>query len=75
MMDVFAFRDELITAYERFTRPFVRIQAQDIKAHVDQEYADGRFWPAPLVQLNPPFAPGGDIHLTINKARLFRKAF
>jgi hypothetical protein len=61
MMDVFAVRDELVTAYERFTRSFVRIQAPDIKAHVNQEYAAGRFWPAPLVQLNPAFVPGGDI--------------
>jgi hypothetical protein len=61
MMDVFAFRDELVTAYERFTRSLVRIQAPDIKAHVNQEYAVGRFWPATLVQLNLAFVPGGDI--------------
>jgi hypothetical protein len=43
-MDVFEFRDNLVAEYERFTRSFVRIRAEDIKAHVDQEYADGRFW-------------------------------
>jgi hypothetical protein len=73
-MDVFAFRDELVTAYERFTRSFVRIQAPDIKAHVNQEYAAGRFWPAPLVQLNPAFVPGDDIGQFVRGAFLTRNA-
>ena len=60
-MDVFAFRDFLVKDYERFTRSFVRIRAEDIKRHVDGEYADGRFWPAPMIQLNPAFVPGGDV--------------
>jgi superfamily II DNA/RNA helicase/very-short-patch-repair endonuclease len=60
-MDVFAFRDKLVSEYERFTRSFVTIQAADIRAHVDQEYSAERFWPAPMVQLNPAFVPGGDI--------------
>jgi len=60
-MDVFDFRDKLVDEYARFTRSFVRIGAPDIKAHVDQEYAAERFWPAPMVQLNPAFVSGGDI--------------
>lgn len=60
-MDVFQFRDRLVGEYERFTRSFVRIRAPDIKAHVDAEYGAGRFWPAPMVGLNPAFVPGGDI--------------
>lgn len=60
-MDVFTFRDKLISEYARFTRSFVSIRAADIKAHVDEEYAAERFWPAPMVQLNPAFVPGGDI--------------
>ena len=60
-MDVFDFRDKLVDEYARFTRSFVRIRAADIKTHVDQEYAAERFWPAPMVQLNPAFVSGGDI--------------
>jgi superfamily II DNA/RNA helicase len=60
-MDVFDFRDRLVGEYERFTRSFVRIKAADIKAHVDAKYNAGRFWPAPMVGLNPAFVPGGDI--------------
>src|SRR4051812_8716784 len=60
-MDVFTFRDRLVADYARFTRSFIRIRAEDIKQHVDAEYDAERFWPAPLIQLNPAFVPGGDI--------------
>lgn len=60
-MDVFEFRDRLVGEYERFTRSFVRIACPDIKAHVDAEYNAGRFWPAPMIGLNPAFVPGGAI--------------
>jgi superfamily II DNA/RNA helicase len=60
-MDVFEFRDRLVSEYERFTRSFVRIRAPDIKSFVDAEYAAGRFWPAPMVQLNPAFVAGREI--------------
>ena len=58
-MDVFGFRDELVAEYSRFSRSFTRIQAEDISRAVDDAYTAGRFWPAPLIQLNPSFEPGG----------------
>ena len=58
-MDVFSFREELVAEYERFSRSFTNIRAEDISREVDAAYAAGRFWPAPLVQLNPNFEPGG----------------
>jgi ATP-dependent helicase YprA (DUF1998 family)/very-short-patch-repair endonuclease len=60
-MDVFTFRDRVVAEYREFTRSFVTIRASDIKAHVDREYDAERFWPAPMVQLNPAFVAGGDI--------------
>src|SRR3954447_26560874 len=60
-MDVFTFRDRLVDEYQRFTRSFVTIRAADIKRHVDGEYDAERFWPAPMVQLNPAFVQGGNI--------------
>ena len=48
-MDDFAFRDELVAEYERFFRSFTRIRADDISRAVDDAYAAGRFWPAPLI--------------------------
>lgn len=60
-MDVFEFRKKLIDQYEQFSRSFTKILANDIKAYVDQVYGKGRFWPAPLIQLNPSFVSGGRI--------------
>ncbi|MCY4156331.1 MAG: hypothetical protein OXF66_02675 [Gammaproteobacteria bacterium] len=60
-MDVFAFREELVAEYARFSRSFTRIRAEDISRTVYSEYDAGRFWPTPLIQLNPNFKPGGYI--------------
>ena len=60
-MDVFEFRQRVITDYERFSRSFSKIRADDIAQFVDAEYRAEKFWPAPLVQLNPNFVPGSTI--------------
>ena len=60
-MDVFAFRQHVIADYERFSRSFSRIRADDIAQFLDAAYQAEHFWPAPLVQLNPNFVPGGTI--------------
>ena len=60
-MDVFEFRDRLIEDYERFSRSFTRIRAEDVRGAVELAYRGGRFWPAPLIQINPNFVPGGTI--------------
>ena len=69
-MDVFAFREELVSEYERFSRSFTNIQAEDILEAVNEAYAGGRFWPAPLIQLNPNFVPGGSIDDLVSKGTL-----
>ena len=60
-MDVFEFRDRLIEDYERFSRSFTRIRAEDVRDAVELAYRGDRFWPAPLIQINPNFVPGGTI--------------
>lgn len=72
-MDVFAFRDQLVNEYERFSRSFTKIRAADISDAVDKEYADGRFWPDPLIQLNPKFAPGGYVDELVAQGILDRE--
>lgn len=61
MQDVFGFRDSLVRQYSQFSRSFTRIAAPDIKAQVEQEYERGRFWPEPLVQINPNYERKGTI--------------
>ena len=40
---------------------FTSIRAEDISKAIDDAYTDGRFWPAPLIQLNPNFEQGESI--------------
>lgn len=57
-MDVFDLDRSLIGDYERFARSFTEIRAPDIKDEVHALYGSRRFWPEPLVTLNPHFEPG-----------------
>src|SRR5690242_19452149 len=54
-MDVFDLRTKLVSGYERFARSFTTIRAADIRDQVEAQYRSGRFWPDPLIQLNPRF--------------------
>lgn len=71
MDNVFSFRDRLIEDYSTFSRSFSRIAAEDIRREVERQYAEGRYWPEPLIQINPNYqrkasvrqlAESGDLH-------------
>lgn len=64
-MDVFEFREKLVSDYAGFTRSFTRIRAKDIQGFVDEAYDSGRYWPAPLVQVNPNFKTGGTVEALV----------
>jgi ATP-dependent helicase YprA (DUF1998 family) len=61
MDNVFSFRDQLIERYGNFSRSFVRIAAPDIQAEVEKQYEQGRYWPEPLVQINPNYQRQGTV--------------
>jgi Lhr-like helicase len=78
-MDVFEFREKLVGDYSAFTRSFTRIKAVDIKTFVDAAYDSQRYWPAPLVQVNPNFRSGHTVDELVSAgglhpecARIFR---
>lgn len=60
-MDVFQYRDAVISDYKAFSTSFTKIKASDIQLFVQSKYDDGQYWPAPLIQLNPSFVPGGTV--------------
>ena len=60
-MDVFDLDRALVDDYERFARSFTQIRAPDILSQVEQIYASDRFWPDPLVSINPRFELGESI--------------
>lgn len=57
-MDVFSLRQHVIGDYSRFARSFTTILADDLRDGVEKAYASGRYWPEPLIQINPRYMTG-----------------
>lgn len=70
MQNVFQFRDSLIEEYSTFSRSFTRISASDLLAEVEGQYAGGRYWPEPLVQINPNYQRKGSVQLLAEQGLL-----
>lgn len=60
-MDVFDLNDALIGAYQQFARSFTEIRSEPLLRQVDAIYESGRYWPEPLIAINPHFAMGDTI--------------
>ncbi len=78
-MNVFDLDSALVGDYARFARSFTQIRAPDILAQVEQIYATNRFWPEPLISINPNFERGASVadlaadgSLHPDTARVFR---
>jgi len=70
LVDVFDFREHLVGEYEQFTRSFTRIRSDDIRAFVDREYDSQRYWPEPLIQINPNYRSGGTVDELVQAGQL-----
>lgn len=53
--DVFSLRDSVIQEYRNFATSFTTIFADDIRQQIEAIYASNRYWPEPLIQINPSF--------------------
>jgi hypothetical protein len=78
-VDVFDLDRTLIEDYASFARSFTQIRAQDIRDQVDAIYASRRFWPEPLITINPHFERGTSVEALVadgslhpDVARVFR---
>lgn len=69
-MDVFALRDTVVGEYRKFATSFTTIHAEDIRKQVEAIYAEGRFWPEPLIQLNPSYKRGANLDVLISGGAL-----
>lgn len=54
-MDVFSLRDFVVEEYERFATSFTTIHAADLRKKVEAIYDQNRYWPEPLIQVNPNY--------------------
>ncbi|HEM7803028.1 DEAD/DEAH box helicase [Burkholderia cenocepacia] len=57
-MNVFDLDADLLRRYEAFARSFTNIRAKDIRTQVKAIYSSGKFWPEPLIGVNPHFEDG-----------------
>ena len=60
-LDVFALRDSVVDEYRRFATSFTTIHARDIREQVEHIYAEERYWPEPLIQINPSYKSSTDV--------------
>ena len=54
-LDVFSLRDAVVGEYKKFATSFTTIHADDIRQQVEAIYARERYWPEPLIQINPSY--------------------
>lgn len=78
-MDVFAFRDQLLTDYQSYIRSFITIRDVQIAGLVEEQMREGYLWPDPLIQMNPAFQSAASIDELVTSqvlhaecARIFR---
>ena len=60
-LDVFALRDSVVNEYKRFATSFTTIHAPDIREQIEAIYAEDRYWPEPLIQINPSYKRSTDV--------------
>jgi hypothetical protein len=60
-MTIFNLDRYVVQEYERFARSFTNIRANDLKDKIENAYAGNRFWPEPMIQLNPRFKRGSTV--------------
>jgi len=71
-MDIFDLAGSLVEQYEGFSRSFANIRAPDIKAQIDAEYDSRRFWPEPVLQINPEYKTGATVAELVEHGTLHR---
>ena len=60
-LDVFALRDSVVDEYKHFATSFTTIHARDIREQIEAIYGEERYWPEPLIQINPSYKRSTDV--------------
>jgi Lhr-like helicase len=69
-VNVFDLDGVLVRDYERFARSFTKIRAKDIQEQVESLYSSDRFWPDPLLSINPRFKVGDSVEQLVRGGTL-----
>ncbi len=54
-MNIFELRKQIAEQYKSFATSFTTIYADDLRAQIEKVYDNERFWPQPLIQINPKY--------------------
>lgn len=60
-MNIFDFRERLISDYSSYIKSFLTIRDPRIRQEETEKIGEGQLWPDPLIQLNPSYAPGKSV--------------
>src|SRR6516225_8917617 len=69
-MQVFQFRDNVITNYGDYIRSFINVADPIIRTEVEKALTEGLLWRDPLVQLNPTFQSGVSVDQLVEQGTL-----
>ena len=61
MKSIFEYRNNLIDDFSRFSQSFVKPRADDIAKKLSAEEHRKKFWPEPLLQINPHYKMGESV--------------
>src|SRR5262245_5680196 len=65
-LDIFSLRDSVVSEYKKFATSFTTIHAEDIRGQVEAIYAQERYWPEPLIQINPNYKRSTSIEALVS---------
>ena len=70
MNTVFDIRNKMINDFRTFSESFVSPKASDIAGYLANEDYQKRYWPDPLLQINPHYASGDSINTLVDSGKL-----
>ena len=70
MKNVFDVRNNLIKEFSAFSRSFVEPKAKDIHDYINAEFYKKKYWPDPLLQINPHYKTGQTVEKLANNGIL-----
>lgn len=72
-MQAFEFDNRIVRSYEQFIRSFSNIRASDLRSQIGTAYDEEKFWPSPLLSLNPHYLNSKTIDDHVREGLLHRK--
>ena len=70
MPNVFDIRNRMIDDFKSFSESFVSPKASDISGYLSDESYQKKYWPDPLLQINPHYATGDSIDSLVDDGTL-----